>query len=110
MKLSDILLFEKPSINLVVIKSGLDYRIDPNPMNTDKEAWTTDITQAKVFKEKVARRFLQKRMEIAKERKVRHDKLNIVQVELDEHGRPIDPEKANKKPSLFDRMRRRRAA
>lgn len=111
MKLLDILL-EKPSINLVVIKSGMDYRVDPDPSHFSEEynkAWSQDLSKAHVFKEKAARKFLQAREELARERKTVHPKMQIVQVELDQHGRPVVPGE-QQKTSFWDRMRGRKAA
>jgi hypothetical protein len=111
MKLADILLFEKPSVNLVVIQSKGQYRVDPNPEHTAEDfrnAWTDDLSQARVFKEKAARRFLQRRAEIARSRMAYHEDPKIVRVELDEHGRPFIPGAAEpeKKPGLLGRFRR----
>lgn len=110
MKLVDILL-EKPSINLVVIKSGTDYRMDPDPSHFSEDynrAWTSDLSKAHVFKEKAARRFLQKRRELAAQKKTMHPNLKIQPVELDDQGRPTLPQQ--KKASLWDRMRGRKSA
>lgn len=113
MKLADILLLEKPSINLVVLQASDAkgrpwYRVDPNPDHTAenyKGAWTQNISEAKVFKEKAARRFLRTREQQSRERMVQHKNLKMIPVELDQTGRPMIPKP--EKPRLIDRMRRR---
>ena len=109
MKISDILI-EAPRGNFV-LQSGLDYRVDPNPdhsMDRYPDAWTDDVSKAHVFGMKGARRFLQSREELARTKKMAHKQMKIVPVQLDDEGKPFIPEV--RKPSFFDRMRRRKDA
>ncbi len=105
MKLADILL--EASRDLFVIQSGDVYRVDPNPdhsVDQYKNAWTGDISQAHVFKEKAARRFLSARATIAQRRSTVNDKLRMVRVEMDS-GKVVLPQQQNQ-VSFFDRFRR----
>ena len=109
MKIRDILI-EAPR-NLIVLKSGQDFRVDPNPDHTTdvyKDAWTDDVAHAHVFKEKAARRFLLRREELARQKSMAHKQMKMVKVVLDDEGRAVLPEV--RKPSMIDRIRRRKVA
>lgn len=99
MKMVDLL---DEAYGTFVIRGGRgDYRVDPNPVHSSKdhpESWTTEITNAHVFSERSARKFLRRRAEAEQDRThvspYDHKNIRIVPVEVVD-GKPqlVKPKK-----------------